>query len=262
MLDSDAPQGLGDKKVRKAPQVIDSATWKAVEAAVCIGGLGYSEAGRKFDIEPHAIMARARRNKWPVPSVIVKRAEALQKGRSKAAERYKPYEEARNRNEEVIEVVAQSWAERGEQHRVLTFNLAHSELKAASKRGLPIEDWSAAEKASQAVGSAREACADTKRRATDKQADLGKGGDREMRCEGTLGPRFREAQTVRGDRKPGLAGRALVLSDGWVLPAAFFSVCCDFSFDCTLCAIVVLRFCKKGRVVFVAAGSLLDRIRG
>ena len=134
-------------KKPRPPQQISPETWKAVEAAICIGGLGYSEAGRKFGIEPHAIMARARRNKWPVPSVIVKRAEALQKGRSKAAERYKPYEEARNRNEEVIEVVAQSWAERGEQHRVLTFNLAHSELKAASKRGLPIQDWSAAEKA-------------------------------------------------------------------------------------------------------------------
>ena len=76
-----------------------------------------------------------------MPSVIAKRAEALQKGRSKAAERYKPYEEARNGNEEVIQTVAESWAERGEQHRLLAFQLAHNSLKTAARRGLPIEDW-------------------------------------------------------------------------------------------------------------------------
>ena len=135
---------VGAKKPRKKPrppQVISPETWKAVEAAICIGGLGYSECGRKFGISPYAIMQRAKRNRWPVPSLIAKRAETLHRGRSRA------HQEQRSGNEEVIEIAAQSWAERGEQHRALTFNLAHSELKAASKRGLPIEDWSAAEKA-------------------------------------------------------------------------------------------------------------------
>ena len=103
--------------------------------------MGYSEAARRFGIRsPHAIIMRARRNKWPVPSRIEERTLALQ-------ERYKACEQHRNCNEEVIQTVAESWAERGEQHRALAFNLAHSELKASYKRGLPIEDWSAAEKA-------------------------------------------------------------------------------------------------------------------
>ena len=129
------------RKKPRPPQQISPETWRAVEGAICVGGLGYSEAGRKFGVEPHAIMSRAKRNNWPVPSVIAKRAEALQKGRSKAAERYKPYEEARNGNEEVIQTVAESWAERGEQHRLLAFQLAHNSLKTAARRGLPIEDW-------------------------------------------------------------------------------------------------------------------------
>ncbi len=83
-------------------------------------------------------MGKARRNLWPTPSVIQKRAEALQRGRSKAAERY---EEARNENEEAIEIAAQSWAEKGEQHRALTFQLANGALKKAAKAPPPIESW-------------------------------------------------------------------------------------------------------------------------
>ena len=78
-------------------QVIDEATWKAVEGAICIGGLGYSEAGRRFGIEPHAIMGKAKRNNWPLPSKIAERAAVLQA-------RYN-----RNGNEEVIQTAAESW---------------------------------------------------------------------------------------------------------------------------------------------------------
>ena len=90
-------------------QVIDEATWKAVEGAICVGGLGYSEAGRKFGIEPHAIMGKAKRNNWPLPSKIAERAAVLQT-------RYN-----RNGNEEVIQTAAKSWAEKGETHRPLAF---------------------------------------------------------------------------------------------------------------------------------------------
>ena len=132
-----AQEPKGSKKPRKPraqPQLIDEPTWKAVEAAICIGGLGYSEAARKFGIEPHAIMMKAKRHGWAVPSRIAERTKALQA-------RYKACESDRNSNEEVIQAVAQSWAERGEQHRLLAFQLAHDSLKTAAKRGLPIEDW-------------------------------------------------------------------------------------------------------------------------
>jgi hypothetical protein len=129
---------IGSKKPRKkpkAPQVIDEATWRAVQMAICAGGLGYSEVGRRYNIEPHAIMAKARRNAWPVPSMIAKRAETLHRGRSRA------HEEARNGNEEVIQTVAESWSERGEAHRALAFQIATSELKKIAKAPPAVESW-------------------------------------------------------------------------------------------------------------------------
>ena len=128
---------MGIKRSRKKPrppQAISPETWKGVEAAICIGGLGYSECGRKFNVSPHAIIMKAKRHGWAVPSKIAERTKALQA-------RYKACESDRNGNEEVIQAVAQGWAERGEQHRLLAFQLAHNSLKRAAKRGLPIEDW-------------------------------------------------------------------------------------------------------------------------
>ena len=139
MLTSKRPR----KKPRK-PQQISEATWLATEKAV-VAGMGYSEAARVFGIRsPHAIIMRSRRDKWPVPSRVEERARQLRdwlQRRSEAAE------QRRDGNEITTETLAQSWAEKGEAHRTLVFNLAHSELKASYKRGLPIEDWSAAEKA-------------------------------------------------------------------------------------------------------------------
>ena len=123
---------MGIKRSRKKPrppQAISPETWKAVEAAICIGGLGYSECGRKFNVSPHAIIMKAKRHGWAVPSRIAERTKALQA-------RYKACESDRNGNEEVIQAVAESWAERGEQHRLLAFQLAHDSLKTAAKRGL------------------------------------------------------------------------------------------------------------------------------
>jgi hypothetical protein len=129
-MDSNSQSPTGSKKPRKMRQVIDEATWKAVEGAICIGGLGYSEAGRRFGIEPHAIMGKAKRNNWPLPSKIAERAAVLQA-------RYN-----RNGNEKVIEAAATNWAEKGEMHRALAFNLANGALAAAARTGgLPISDW-------------------------------------------------------------------------------------------------------------------------
>jgi hypothetical protein len=110
-----------------------------------VAGIGYSEAARVFGIRsPHAIIMKSRRDRWPIANRVEQRAQALQ---ARLQRRSEAAQERRNGNDATTETLAQSWTERGEQHRALTFNLAHSELKAASKRGLPIEDWSAAEKA-------------------------------------------------------------------------------------------------------------------
>ena len=95
-------------KKPKKPQAIDSETWKTVEAAMCIGGLGYSEAGRKFGIEPHAIMMKAKRHGWALPSMIQKRVEALQKSVTERA----VCEGNRACNDQAVEIIAQSWVEK------------------------------------------------------------------------------------------------------------------------------------------------------
>ena len=134
MLAKVTPKKARRKKARKPPQAIDEATWRNIEAAICIGGLGYSECGRKFSVSPHAIIMKAKRHGWAVPSKIAERTKALQA-------RYKACESDRNSNEEVIQTVAESWTEKGEAHRALAFQLAHDSLRKAAKTGLPIENW-------------------------------------------------------------------------------------------------------------------------
>ena len=124
-------------KKARPPQQISPQTWKAVEAAVCIGGLGYSEAGRKFGIEPHAIMMKAKRHGWALPSMIQKRVEALQKSVTERA----VCEGNRACNDQAVEIIAQSWVEKAEAHRAIAFDLAHTALREAARKGLPIESW-------------------------------------------------------------------------------------------------------------------------
>ena len=125
-------------KKARPPQQISPQTWKAVEAAVCIGGLGYSEAGRKFGIEPHAIMMKAKRHGWALPSMIQKRVEALQKSVTERA----VCEGNRACNDQAVEIIAESWAERAEAHRPSRSILPTIALReAAPRKGLPIESW-------------------------------------------------------------------------------------------------------------------------
>jgi hypothetical protein len=147
----------GAKKPRnkpKAPQVIAPELWVAIEKACC-GGLGYSECARKFGVSVFAIMQRSKRNNWPVGSRIERRAEALQEARYKARERYKTYEQQRDCNARATEALAESWVERGEQHRSLIYDMTRTALKKVVKSPPALEDWSSIERADKA---ARRAC--------------------------------------------------------------------------------------------------------
>lgn len=128
----------------KEPQFIEPKTWQAVEKAVC-AGLGYSEAARRFGIDsPHAIIMRARRNRWPVQSRIVERAKALQES---VTERATVTKAIRAANDKATESLAQSWAEKGEQHRAMAFQMAHTALKRATEAPPAIEDSADMERA-------------------------------------------------------------------------------------------------------------------
>ena len=125
------PPSQKTRKKPKAPQVIAPEIWTTIEKACC-AGLGYSAAARRFGVSVFAIMARSKRNKWPVGSRIQRRVEALQEARYKARERYKAYEQRRNGNAEVIEAVAQSWAKKAS-----SIELSLSNWPMARSVGLP-----------------------------------------------------------------------------------------------------------------------------
>ena len=131
------------RKKARPPQVISEATWRAIELAIVGGGLGYSECGRRFNVSPFAIMMKARRRGWAVPSKIAERAAALQA-------RYVECEQDRNSNAMVIEAAAQSWAERGEAHRALVYDLTNAALRKVAKAPPPLESWSDIERADKA----------------------------------------------------------------------------------------------------------------
>ena len=59
-----------------------------------------------------------------------KRVEALQKSVTERA----VCEGNRACNDQAVEIIAQSWAERGEAHRALAFQLAHNSLREAAKK--------------------------------------------------------------------------------------------------------------------------------
>ena len=83
-------------------------------------------------------MMKAKRHGWALPSMIAKRVEALQKSVTERA----VCEGNRACNDQAVEIIAQSWAEKGEAHRSHRVSmLAHDSLKAAAKKGLPIESW-------------------------------------------------------------------------------------------------------------------------
>ena len=126
----------------------------AIEKACC-AGLGYSEAARRFGVSVFAVMARSKRNGWPVGNRIQRRLEALQEARYKARERYKPYEQQRDSNAQVTEAIAESWAEKGEAHRSLVYGMTNTALKKVAKNPPPLESWSDVERADKA---GRRAC--------------------------------------------------------------------------------------------------------
>jgi hypothetical protein len=129
--------GLPEKARKPQHQRIAVETWKAIETVICVGGMGYSEAARKFGVTPHRIMMRAKRHGWAVPSKIAKRVEALQKSVTERA----VCEGNRACNDQAVEIIAQSWVEKAEAHRAIAFDLAHTALREAARKGLPIESW-------------------------------------------------------------------------------------------------------------------------
>lgn len=119
------PSGSQKKPAKPAAprQKISRETWAAIKSA-CISGMSYAEASRAFGIRiPETILMKSKREHWPTPNRVEQRSRALQT------------------NVLATETLAANWVEKAEQHRALAFQLAHDSLKAAARKGLPIESW-------------------------------------------------------------------------------------------------------------------------
>jgi hypothetical protein len=137
---SQSPTGSKKKprKPRCSPQVISPATWEVVKSA-CIAGMGFSEAARTFGINnAHTVIMKSRAQHWPIPSRVQERVCQLQRHLQRQSE---TAQEERNGNDQALEAAAQSWAEKGEAHRQLAFQIATSELKKIAHAPPPVESW-------------------------------------------------------------------------------------------------------------------------
>jgi hypothetical protein len=98
----------------------DSIPWDIVERA-CIAGMSFMDAAKQFGIKEDTIRKRSRRYNWPVPKAIGK---AVQKA---------------VQNAEVAERTAQDWLTKGNAHRALVFDTAHTAITKARMR--PPRSW-------------------------------------------------------------------------------------------------------------------------
>jgi hypothetical protein len=124
------------RKPHKPYQIISPENWRLVEVAVC-SGMSWTEAAHKFGINDSAtIKMRAKRHSWVLPAKIVKRVEQLRTRKNVTQSA------VRSNNEKLLEVVAESWVQRAERHKVVAFDLAHKALADAAKSGgIPLDGW-------------------------------------------------------------------------------------------------------------------------
>jgi hypothetical protein len=119
------------RKKPRSPQKISDQTWEQVRLAVCAGGLGWKECADRFGISDAAIKMKARRHGWLVLPKVAKTAEALRKSVTERA----VCAANRNSNKQLAEIISESWAQKGEQHRALAFQIATDALRALQKSG-------------------------------------------------------------------------------------------------------------------------------
>lgn len=90
--------------------------WDSIERA-CIAGLPFKEVARRFEVPHGTLIKRASRHKWPTPTRVRQRANELAV-----------------KSANVAQTVAETWMERGEDHRKTVFELAHKSIKRMKPR--------------------------------------------------------------------------------------------------------------------------------
>ena len=112
----------------------------------------YREVSEHYGVPSATIRKRASLEHWPTPTAIQRRIEAYRAKQAQLADK-RQEEHGKEREEPLVNasqlsqgidsrsVIADSWADRGEIHRALAFQMAHEGLKRAAQKCPVPKDW-------------------------------------------------------------------------------------------------------------------------
>jgi hypothetical protein len=103
--------------------------WVLVQEAVCKLGFSQREAAQRYSLPYETVKKRCQREEWPIPAKVQAAVPIL------------------SRNREIALKEAESWLEKGENHRQEAFRLASEAVKRAGKAPPEINDWADLERA-------------------------------------------------------------------------------------------------------------------
>lgn len=113
------------------PRIITD--WEAIKTLVS-SGVSFKEVADNTGVAWESIKKRAQREKWPYPAAVARRAKEMMASVNKPLVRTDqsvPSVPKADSELDLQSIVADSWLEKAENHRVLAFNLAHGALKRA-----------------------------------------------------------------------------------------------------------------------------------
>jgi|SRR5882757_727875 len=105
----------------------ESLRWTLAREAVCNLGLSQREASERYGLSYDALRQRCSREAWPAPERVRKLVTELSQKRS--------------HNTAIALNSAENWAEKGEMHKILAFQVANDALKEAAISPPEIKDW-------------------------------------------------------------------------------------------------------------------------
>jgi hypothetical protein len=116
--------------------------WEAIKTLV-VSGVGFKEVADQTGVGWESIRKRAQREGWPYPAAVARKAKEMMASVSKPMVRVDnqsvPSVPEVDSELDLQGIVADSWLERAENHRVLAFNIAHKALKGS--KSVPIRGW-------------------------------------------------------------------------------------------------------------------------
>lgn len=116
--------------------------WEAIKTLV-VSGVSFKEVSDTTGVAWATIRKKAQRERWPYPAAVARKAKEMMKSVSKPLVRA-DNGSVQSVTEPILEPdllskAADSWLERAENHRLLSYDIAHKALKGA--KSVPIRGW-------------------------------------------------------------------------------------------------------------------------